>query len=216
MIDGRCYLKEIKLQDDLLFTCEFSPINYWNFLSFPVSTICKGYEAVIPWAIYCQGWTIRLVSPLQIQSKTKQYSQFRFLFLLPIRCCLLIASIAFLTTAAIISFVHQYSHDQVVYIGRAFSRLFCASIGVIGNYIDDEKNRPKAPGIAVANHISANDIQLLFADARTWGFTVTGQKHSGIIGWVEKTAGQIGSTLWLERTNAHERRNFQVCSLDTF
>jgi glycerol-3-phosphate O-acyltransferase 3/4 len=182
---------EAIIQDDLLFTCEFSPINHWNFLSTPFSSVYVGYEYMQKWFVYCFGLGIR------------------FLFLFPIRCCLLIASIIFLTTAAIISFVHQYSHEQVVYIGKAFSRLFCASIGVIGNYIDGDKNQPKAPGICVANHLSANDIQLLYADAVEWGYTVTGQKHSGIIGWVEKTAGQIGSTLWLERSNASERKEFQ-------
>jgi hypothetical protein len=183
---------EAIIQDDLLFTCEFSPINYWNFLSSPFSSVYNGYESLQQWVLYCSSLGIR------------------FLFLLPIRICLLIASIIFLTTAAIFSFIHQYSHEQVVYIGKAFSRLFCASIGVIGNYIDGNKNQPKAPGIATANHLSANDIQLLFADAHEWGYTVTGQKHGGIIGWVEKTAGRIGSTLWLERANANERKEFQV------
>jgi glycerol-3-phosphate O-acyltransferase 3/4 len=182
---------EAIIQDDLLFTCEFSPINYWNFLSSPFSSVYNGYESLQQWVLYCSSLGIR------------------FLFLLPIRICLLIASIIFLTTAAIFSFIHQYSHEQVVYIGKAFSRLFCASIGVIGNYIDGNKNQPKAPGIATANHLSANDIQLLFADAHDWGYTVTGQKHGGIIGWVEKTAGRIGSTLWLERANANERKEFQ-------
>jgi len=179
---------EAIIQDDLLFTCEFSPINHWNFLSTPFSF---GYESIQQWFLYCFSLGIR------------------FLFLFPIRCCLLMASIIFLTTAAIFSFIHQYSHEQVVYIGKSFSRLFCASIGVIGNYIDGDKNQPTGGAIAVANHLSANDIQLLYADAVEWGYTVTGQKHSGIIGWVEKTAGQIGSTLWLERTNAIERKEFQ-------
>lgn len=179
------------IQDDLMFTCDFSPINHWSFLSSPSFTIRFGTEAAYQWLVYSCGWILR------------------FLFLLPVRCCLLLASIAFLTAAAVGSFVHKYTHGEVVYIGRAFSRLFCASTGVIGNFIDRDTNQPKAPGIVVSNHISANDIQLLFSDTQEWGFTVTGQKHKGIIGWVEKTAGQIGSTLWLERTNANERRDFQ-------
>ncbi|KAE9545902.1 hypothetical protein FO519_010886, partial [Halicephalobus sp. NKZ332] len=62
---------------------------------------------------------------------------------------------AFITAAAIFSLVYKYKKNQIVYIGNVFSRFFCQSIGLIG-YYENDKHRPRSPGIAVSNHISAN------------------------------------------------------------
>ena len=118
-------------------------------------------------------------------------------------------SMTFITIAALFSIVHEYNRNQIIYIGNVFSRLFCQSIGLVA-YYENDKHRPRAPGIAISNHISSNDIQMLYADPDVGGYTITGQKHRGLIGWVESTTGRVGSTLWMERSDTNERREFQV------
>jgi len=183
---------EAIIQDDLLFTCDWAPTNYWNILDFPVLNLAKSIDkdVFIQWAMYGAGWIIR------------------FLFLLPVRIGCLILAMSFITVAALFSIVHEYNRTQIIYIGNVFSRLFCQSIGLVA-YYENDKHRPRAPGIAVSNHISANDIQMLYADPNVDGYTITGQKHKGLIGWVESTTGRVGSTLWMERSDINERRQFQ-------
>uniref|UniRef100_A0AC34QTF1 Phospholipid/glycerol acyltransferase domain-containing protein n=1 Tax=Panagrolaimus sp. JU765 TaxID=591449 RepID=A0AC34QTF1_9BILA len=185
---------EAIIQDDLLFTCEWAPTNHWNssFQNFNKSAIV---DFTLQWTTFIFGCTIR------------------YFLLFPIRVCCLTLAMLFISTAAIFSFFYKYNQPQIVYIGHVFSRLFCQSIGLIA-YYENDKYRPKSPGIAVANHISANDIQMLFSDPNIAGYTVTGQKHKGLIGWIESTCGRVGSTLWLERANANERRDFQKDIVD--
>lgn len=66
-------------------------------------------------------------------------------------------------------------------------------------------------GIAVSNHLSPNDIQIIHANVEMnadFGFTVTGQKHSGIIWAIERLTERICCALWFERNNAEERKRF--------
>ena len=46
------------------------------------------------------------------------------------------------------------------------------------------ENRPKTPGIAVANHLSINDIIVLCSNVHKVGelFSFTGQRHKGFLG----------------------------------
>lgn len=68
-------------------------------------------------------------------------------------------------------------------------------------------------GIAVANHLSPNDIQAIYADidpSDCHGFTVTGQRQTGIIWLVEAIAENFIPTLWLERYSSADRKRFMV------
>jgi hypothetical protein len=70
---------------------------------------------------------------------------------------------------------------------------------------------PKILGFAVSNHLSPNDIQIISADVdtdREYLYTVTGQKHGGIIWAIERLVEQLCPAMWLERNNPEERKNF--------
>ena len=80
-------------------------------------------------------------------------------------------------------------------------------------------------GIAVSNHLTPNDVQILFADLHYGDlqYVVTGQKHKGVIGidlfslnirifgysgLVEKMVSRLCRALWFERGNTKERMEF--------
>lgn len=66
-------------------------------------------------------------------------------------------------------------------------------------------------GIAVANHLSPNDIQAIYADidpSDNYGFTITGQRQDGIIWLIETVAEKIIPALWLDRNSAKDRKRF--------
>lgn len=80
-------------------------------------------------------------------------------------------------------------------------------------------------GIAVSNHLTPNDVQILFADLHYGDlqYVVTGQKHKGVIGidlfslnirifdysgLVEKMVSRLCRALWFERGDTKERIGF--------
>jgi 1-acyl-sn-glycerol-3-phosphate acyltransferase len=69
-------------------------------------------------------------------------------------------------------------------------------IGVIAFFYGHE-NRPRPPGIAISNHLSANDIMVIASDierGQRFLYTVTGQQHSGVIGFIQSLVS-VGSKL---------------------
>lgn len=61
--------------------------------------------------------------------------------------------------------------------------------------------------------MSPNDIQIIFADAdpeSDYGYTVTGQKHNGIIWAIESLVENLCPALWLERGSAEDRARFMA------
>lgn len=66
-------------------------------------------------------------------------------------------------------------------------------------------------GVAVSNHLTPNDIQILFAGTphgSSYGYVVTGQKHSGIIGAIEYLVEKLCPSIWLDRRCVNERQGF--------
>lgn len=66
-------------------------------------------------------------------------------------------------------------------------------------------------GIAVVNHLSPNDVQIIYADAdpnNGFGFTITGQRHGGIIYAMEKIVEKVCPTVWLDRKCTEDRHRF--------
>lgn len=63
----------------------------------------------------------------------------------------------------------------------------------------------------MANHLSPNDIQIICADVnpkQNYIYSVTGQKHQGIIWTIERLVERLCPSIWLERASADERRAF--------
>jgi glycerol-3-phosphate O-acyltransferase 3/4 len=66
--------------------------------------------------------------------------------------------------------------------------------------------------------MSANDVQVIGADVQykdpnheiPVGFSITGQRHTGFIGWAEQMGGKITNALWFERSDEGQRRDFRV------
>uniref|UniRef100_A0A1I7WMM2 PlsC domain-containing protein n=1 Tax=Heterorhabditis bacteriophora TaxID=37862 RepID=A0A1I7WMM2_HETBA len=72
------------------------------------------------------------------------------------------------------------------------------------------------PGIAVSNHLSANDIMIIYADCEYHGvgYTVTGQRHRGFIDPLQKMGSKLTPSLWLDRASQTARTDFQKQVLD--
>uniref|UniRef100_A0A0N5ASF8 PlsC domain-containing protein n=1 Tax=Syphacia muris TaxID=451379 RepID=A0A0N5ASF8_9BILA len=137
---------------------------------------------------------------------------FRYSILLPVRLSLCLTSFLFCFLAVIYSYLFPLTRKQQLRISVIYCRLFCAGIGLVARY-HNKQYRPKKPGIAVSNHLSPNDIQVIFADidlntSSGCGYTVTGQKHTGIIWAIERLVEKLCPALWLERSNADDRRRF--------
>ncbi|VDM11108.1 unnamed protein product [Wuchereria bancrofti] len=135
---------------------------------------------------------------------------FRYGVLLPIRLSLMFASFIFSTSAIVAEHFMDMTDEQKLRVGIMNCRLFCAGIGLVARY-HNRQYRPKHPGIAVANHLSPNDIQVIYADIdpnNGYGFTVTGQRQTGLICFIETIAEKLIPTLWVERRSATDRKRF--------
>uniref|UniRef100_A0A8R1XTG6 PlsC domain-containing protein n=1 Tax=Onchocerca volvulus TaxID=6282 RepID=A0A8R1XTG6_ONCVO len=107
---------------------------------------------------------------------------FRYGILLPIRFCLILISFVFSTSAIVADHFMEMTDEQRIRVG-----------------------------IAVANHLSPNDVQVIYADidpSDGYGFTVTGQRHGGFVWFLETLAEKFIPTLWLERSSITDRKRF--------
>uniref|UniRef100_A0A914CJN3 CMP/dCMP-type deaminase domain-containing protein n=1 Tax=Acrobeloides nanus TaxID=290746 RepID=A0A914CJN3_9BILA len=182
-------------KDDLSFTCDASPITHWNALTLPPCSSSLS-TSVLLYVVYIVGCFIR------------------YGILLPIRLNLMIMAALFISCSSIILTLLQCSQEQRLYLCKAFSRLFSSAMGLVARYEGGKKNRPKPPGIVVSNHMSANDVQVIAADIQyedpiPTGFSITGQRHTGFIGWAERMGGKITNALWFERADEGQRRDFR-------
>uniref|UniRef100_A0AC34R9N8 Phospholipid/glycerol acyltransferase domain-containing protein n=1 Tax=Panagrolaimus sp. JU765 TaxID=591449 RepID=A0AC34R9N8_9BILA len=106
--------------------------------------------------------------------------------------------------------VQSIVQDEVSGIFSFAPSLFCAGTGLVATYHNQSK-KPKRPGIAVSNHLSPNDIQIICADVETdrdYLYTVTGQKHTGIIWAIERLVEKLCPSLWFDRANMKDRKDF--------
>ncbi|KAK6735206.1 hypothetical protein RB195_018407 [Necator americanus] len=135
---------------------------------------------------------------------------FRCGFLLPIRMSFLLLSFVFLFGAGVVAVNKRLTDKEKTWIGIVYCKLFCCGMGSV-TLFRNRHLRPRGSGVAVANHMTPNDIQVLFADTplgAQYGYVITGQKHKGIIGYIESLANHLCSTYWVERKNASDRRDF--------
>ncbi|PIO63203.1 hypothetical protein TELCIR_15209 [Teladorsagia circumcincta] len=78
----------------------------------------------------------------------------------------------------------KLTDKEKTWVGIIYTRLHCCAMGVVATY-RNKQFRPKEAGVAIANHLTPNDVQLLFAGTphgSPHAFVITGQKHNGIIG----------------------------------
>lgn len=135
---------------------------------------------------------------------------FRAFFLMPVRIGLLLTSFVFVALAGLQTAFRTLSDREKTWVAIVYCRLFCSSMGLVANYRNPQ-NRPKKPGVAVSNHLTPNDIQILFAGTphgSSYGYVVTGQKHKGIIGVIEHLVEKLCPSLWLERKCSNDRQGF--------
>ncbi|VDL74816.1 unnamed protein product [Nippostrongylus brasiliensis] len=159
--------------------------------------------------------TLLRFSPLPHWSATQKavfYATFLFRIgvLFPIRVCLLIISFAVLAGTAFLAVSKDISEKEKMYLKVVYARLYCCAMGNIVTF-NNVHLRPKSSGVAISNHLSPNDVQVLFAGTphgSSHGFVLTGQKHKGFIGSLEALADKVSPTIWVERGCADGRRKF--------
>lgn len=135
---------------------------------------------------------------------------FRVFFLMPVRLALLVTSFVFVALAGLQTAFRTLSDREKTWVAIVYCRLFCSSMGLVANY-NNPQNRPRKPGVAVSNHLTPNDIQILFAGTphgSSYGYVVTGQKHTGIIGLIEHLVEKLCPSLWVERKCSSDRQGF--------
>ncbi|CAI4223848.1 unnamed protein product [Auanema sp. JU1783] len=184
------------LQDDISRPFLSAPAQGWWLLSWPTYF----YYEPIPYQLisfYILGFV------------------FRWFFLFPVRFALLLTSVIWIVACGLICSIFTPAQSTVMYFGITFARLFNASTGLVTRSHNDE-NRAQTPGIAVSNHLSANDIMVLYGDCfyDGKGYTVTGQSHKGFIETLQKFGSNLTPTLWLNREDQHQRSNFQKKVMD--
>ncbi|KAH7728830.1 acyltransferase [Aphelenchoides avenae] len=141
---------------------------------------------------------------------------FRVGFLFPVRLLLYVFSFVFVGTCCILACWISFSDRAKTQIAVTYCRIYTAGTGLVARYHNPE-NRPTRPGIAVANHLSPNDIQIICADVnveREYLYTVTGQKHQGIIWAIEHLVEQLCPCMWLERKDPEDRKRFMKSVLE--
>ena len=105
---------------------------------------------------------------------------------------------------------------SVPYCGITFAKLFNLSTGLIVSF-HDKRNRPRFPGergnltllwslssilgVAVANHLSANDVMTIYSGCEYdgVGYTITGQSHGGFVKYLYKYGGKLTPLLLVDR-----------------
>ncbi|KAK5971018.1 PlsC domain-containing protein [Trichostrongylus colubriformis] len=193
-----------------------------NHLEISVDAIHSGIEAIVQdnlstafYASPTYSETLLRSSPLPHWTKTQKavfYFTlfFRFGFLFPTRLCLLLLSFVFFAGAAFVAVNKRLTDREKTWVGIVYCKLFCSAMGVVATY-RNKRFRPRGAGVAISNHLSPNDVQLLFAGTphgSSHGFVITGQKHTGIIGSLETLTEKVCPTFWVERKSADGRKQF--------
>ncbi|CAL2049314.1 unnamed protein product [Caenorhabditis brenneri] len=125
---------------------------------------------------------------------------FRWLFLFPLRICFMMFTVLFLTISSGFCVMIDAEKKHYRYCGITFAKLFNASTGLLVNF-HDKKNRPRFPGVAVANHLSANDVMTIYSGCEYdgVGYTITGQSHGGFVKYLYKYGGKLTPLLLVDR-----------------
>uniref|UniRef100_A0A914VJ48 Phospholipid/glycerol acyltransferase domain-containing protein n=1 Tax=Plectus sambesii TaxID=2011161 RepID=A0A914VJ48_9BILA len=185
---------EAIVQDELSCCFYPAPVQRWNWLTRPWFALSHAQTA---------GYLLSCA--------------FRYSVLVPIRVALLVISFMFVGVCSFIPIFYTLNKNQRAYIGVTYCRLFCAGLGLVATYHDFDINRPRKGGICMSNHMTPNDIQIIFANVLSEAdkssteattYTVTGQSHTGIIWYIEQTTAKLCSALWFDRADMRNRVEF--------
>uniref|UniRef100_A0A915E1X2 Phospholipid/glycerol acyltransferase domain-containing protein n=1 Tax=Ditylenchus dipsaci TaxID=166011 RepID=A0A915E1X2_9BILA len=108
---------------------------------------------------------------------------FRYLFLLPLRIILFSIGLIFLLLSTAV----------IGIISRSVSALV---------YFHDQENKAQNGGICVANHTSPIDVMILSTDNI---YALIGQRHSAVLGFLQRALSRASSHIWFERSEARDR-----------
>eukprot|EP00761_Pharyngomonas_kirbyi_P013032 gb/GECH01013059.1/.p1 GENE.gb/GECH01013059.1/~~gb/GECH01013059.1/.p1 ORF type:complete len:561 (+),score=129.31 gb/GECH01013059.1/:1-1683(+) len=131
---------------------------------------------------------------------------FRYTVLLPLRLCILTSGCTAFATCAIASILFISNETRRTKLLRKLLRWFASLwifslTGVIkyhGNIPERRKNQ-----IYVSNHTSLLDFVILHEAA---GVATLGQKHGGIVGFIQDTVIAPLKNIWFERFEQRDRR----------
>uniref|UniRef100_A0A915PWA8 Phospholipid/glycerol acyltransferase domain-containing protein n=1 Tax=Setaria digitata TaxID=48799 RepID=A0A915PWA8_9BILA len=228
----RCDMSLLKKhRDDSLASFHFSEIPMISAFDVCLDAFKAGFEAIVEDQIsvafesapHFHSTLLEYPGRLPLPDAKCQISQphilgyfiamaFRYGVLLPVRLCLIFITFLFSTSAIVTDHFINITDERRIRFAFICCRLFCAAIGLVAKY-HNRQYRPKQPGVAVANHLSPNDVQAIYADINPkngYGFTVTGQRQGGLIWLVETIAEKFIPTVWIERRSTTDRKRFLV------
>jgi len=128
---------------------------------------------------------------------------FRYGFLLPGRIAILIVGLLYMAIGmTLIGPVKEGPFKRWLnyQITTSCFQVLGGAISAVITYHHTE-NRPKG-GICVANHTSPIDVLMLASDS---AYALTGQKHGGFLGYLQRQLSKASSQIWFERGEAKDR-----------
>ncbi|KAL3101052.1 hypothetical protein niasHS_001512 [Heterodera schachtii] len=141
---------------------------------------------------------------------------FRFCALFPLRLAFLLASFVHLFVCCACDICRPLPPLVKTRCAVIYCRLYSTGCGFITRYQGTE-HRPKRAGVICSNHLSPNDVQVIFGDIpakQDYLYMVTGQKHRGFIWVLENLVDKVCPAIWLERADTESRRQFSIQVLE--
>ncbi|KAI1732226.1 acyltransferase domain-containing protein [Ditylenchus destructor] len=129
----------------------------------------------------------------------------RYFLILPLRIAIFsIGMLLLVLTTALIgvfpnSPIKRWLNEKCMLMCyRILSRAVSALV-----YFHDEQNKAKSGGICVANHTSPIDVMILGTDNI---YALIGQRHTGVLGLLQRALSRASSHIWFERSEARDRK----------
>lgn len=132
----------------------------------------------------------------------------RYTLLVPLRtvgccCCMLLVSVL----TSLLGQLPEYGFKRrmVHLLLRFCFRVTTCCIPVVRR-LHNVEHRPHA-GICVCNHTSPLDVLMLMCDVH---YSLTGQRHDGILGVIQRALGRASPHMWFERRALSDRESLGV------
>ncbi|CAI2356764.1 unnamed protein product [Caenorhabditis sp. 36 PRJEB53466] len=176
---------EAIIEDEVTSRFEAEQLMSWNMLT---RTSIKFYQFV--------NWKLSALWILGFL--------FRYCVMLPLRFTIfgiglifLVSSTALIGLVPVASWKKKLNHKCMLICYRILSRSITAVV-----YFHDEHYKAERQGICVANHTSPIDALVLSIDNV---YALIGQKHSGLLGVIQRALSRASSHIWFERSEAKDR-----------
>lgn len=176
---------EAIIEDEVTSRFEAEQLATWNMLT---RTSIRFYQFV--------SWKLTLLYAVGFL--------FRYMIMLPLRFTLFTIGLLFLiVSTAVIGVVpdgslkRRLNHHSMLISYRILSRCLTAVV-----QFHDTHNKAKSGGICVANHTSPIDAMILSIDNV---YALIGQRHSGLLGLIQRALSRASSHIWFDRSEAKDR-----------